>query len=41
MGDKGEGGAKYLKKWVMSFMDSPQKENEKSDVMLWNKKKPF
>ena len=23
MGDKGEGGVKILKKWVMSFMDSP------------------
>ena len=23
MGDKGEGGVKNLKKWVMSFMDGP------------------
>ena len=23
MGDKGEGGAKNLKKWVTSFMDRP------------------
>ena len=23
MGDKGEGGVKYLKKWVTSFMDGP------------------
>ena len=28
MGDKGEGGVKNLKKWVMtSFMDAPMNEN--------------
>ena len=38
MGDKGEGGVKNLKKWVMSFMDGPLKyiSTSQADFCDWS-----
>ena len=33
MGDKGEGGVKNLKKWVMSFMDGPLRPEYEFEVL--------
>ena len=34
MGEKGEGGIKNLKKWVMSFMNGPQVQTRRKIIML-------